>query len=149
MPLPCTGSKTTYCTGWLRHNTPQWSERNSSSSLVTVVRTFGDGFICMVRQLWRISQRSILRDFIYPMHLNPNAYVFIHEVFGEDFTRPNFFFIEPLQYLEFIHPWVKLPSSPLTQEASGGSSGSGKPVPVMRAILPSVLKPSPLVLFIL
>lgn len=27
----------------------------------------------------------------------------IHEVFGEDLTRPNFFFIEPLQYLEFVY----------------------------------------------
>ena len=42
-------------------------------------------------------------DFVYPMHLNPNVRKSIHEVFGENLKRPNFFFIEPLQYIEFVY----------------------------------------------
>ena len=72
-------------------------------------------------------------DFVYPMHLNPNVRKPIHEVFGENLTRSNFFFIEPLQYLEFVHLMSKA-YSVLTD--SGGiqeeAPGLGKPVLVMR-----------------
>lgn len=72
-------------------------------------------------------------DFVYPMHLNPNVRKPIHEVFGEDLTRPNFFFIEPLQYLEFVHLMSK---STIVLTDSGGiqeeAPGLGKPVLVMR-----------------
>jgi UDP-N-acetylglucosamine 2-epimerase (non-hydrolysing) len=54
-------------------------------------------------------------------------------VFGEDLTRPNFFFIEPLQYLEFVYLMEKC-TVVLTD--SGGiqeeAPGLGKPVLVMR-----------------
>ena len=67
------------------------------------------------------------------MHLNPNVRKPIHEVFGEDLTRPNFFFIEPLQYLEFVHLMSK---SAIVLTDSGGiqeeAPGLGKPVLVMR-----------------
>ena len=67
------------------------------------------------------------------MHLNPNVRKPIHEVFGEDLTRPNFFFIEPLQYLEFVYLMDK---STVVLTDSGGiqeeAPGLGKPVLVMR-----------------
>ena len=72
-------------------------------------------------------------DFVYPMHLNPNVRRPIHEVFGENLTRSNFFFIEPLQYLEFVHLMAK---STVVLTDSGGiqeeAPGLGKPVLVMR-----------------
>lgn len=67
------------------------------------------------------------------MHLNPNVRKPIHEVFGEDLTRPNFFFIEPLQYLEFVRLMSK---ATIVLTDSGGiqeeAPGLGKPVLVMR-----------------
>ena len=63
---------------------------------------FGDGFIRMVTAMKDLSEKYPNVDFVYPMHLNPNVRKPIREVFGEDLTRPNFFFIEPLQYLEFV-----------------------------------------------
>ena len=72
-------------------------------------------------------------DFVYPMHLNPNVRKPIYEVFGEDLTRPNFFFIEPLQYLEFVYLMSK---ANIVLTDSGGiqeeAPGLGKPVLVMR-----------------
>ena len=64
---------------------------------------FGDGFIRMVSAMKDLSEKYPDVDFVYPMHLNPNVRKSIHEVFGKNLTRPNFFFIEPLQYLEFVH----------------------------------------------
>ena len=94
---------------------------------------FGDGFIRMVTAMKDLSEKYPEVDFIYPMHLNPNVRKSIHDVFGEDLTRPNFFFIEPLQYLEFVHLMSKA-SIVLTD--SGGiqeeAPGLGKPVLVMR-----------------
>lgn len=94
---------------------------------------FGDGFIRMVTAMKDLSEKYPDVDFVYPMHLNPNVRKPIHEVFGEDLTRPNFFFIEPLQYLEFVYLMSKC-SIVLTD--SGGiqeeAPGLGKPVLVMR-----------------
>ena len=57
----------------------------------------------------------------------------IYEVFGEDLTRSNFFFIEPLQYLEFVHLMSK---AAIVLTDSGGiqeeAPGLGNPVLVMR-----------------
>ena len=65
---------------------------------------FGDGFISMVTAMKDLSEKYPDVDFVYPMHLNPNVRKPIHEVFGEDLTKyKNFFFIEPLQYLEFVY----------------------------------------------
>ena len=68
------------------------------------------------------------------MHLNPNVRKFIHKVFGNDLSVfPNFFFIEPLQYLEFVYLMEK---SHIVLTDSGGiqeeAPGLGKPVLVMR-----------------
>ena len=94
---------------------------------------FGDGFIRMVTAMKDISEKYQDVDFVYPMHLNPNVRKFIHKVFGEDLTRSNFFFIEPLQYLEFVYLMEK---STIVLTDSGGiqeeAPGLGKPVLVMR-----------------
>lgn len=94
---------------------------------------FGDGFIRMVTAMKDLSEKYLEVDFVYPMHLNPNVRKPIHEVFGEDITRPNFFFIEPLQYLEFVHLMSK---ANIVLTDSGGiqeeAPGLGKPVLVMR-----------------
>lgn len=94
---------------------------------------FGEGFIRMVTAMKDLSEKYPEVDFVYPMHLNPNVRKPIHEVFGEDLTRPNFYFIEPLQYLEFVHLMSK---SAIVLTDSGGiqeeAPGLGKPVLVMR-----------------
>ncbi len=94
---------------------------------------FGEGFIRMVTAMKDLSEKYTDVDFVYPMHLNPNVRKPIHEVFGDDLTRPNFFFIEPLQYLEFVHLMSK---STIVLTDSGGiqeeAPGLGKPVLVMR-----------------
>lgn len=94
---------------------------------------FGEGFISMVTAMKDLSEKYPDVDFVYPMHLNPNVRKPIHEVFGEDLTRSNFFFIEPLQYLEFVYLMEK---STVVLTDSGGiqeeAPGLGKPVLVMR-----------------
>lgn len=94
---------------------------------------FGEGFIRMVTAMKDLSEKYPDVDFVYPMHLNPNVRKPIHEVFGEDLTRPNFFFIEPLLYLEFVYLMEK---SAIVLTDSGGiqeeAPGLGKPVLVMR-----------------
>lgn len=94
---------------------------------------FGEGFIRMVTAMKDLSEKYPQVDFVYPMHLNPNVRKPIHEVFGEDLARPNFFFIEPLQYLEFVYLMSK---ATIVLTDSGGiqeeAPGLGKPVLVMR-----------------
>lgn len=95
---------------------------------------FGEGFIRMVTAMKNLSEKYSNVDFVYPMHLNPNVRKPIHEVFGEDLTvYPNFFLIEPLQYLEFVYLMEK---SFIVLTDSGGiqeeAPGLGKPVLVMR-----------------
>lgn len=94
---------------------------------------FGDGFIRMVTAMKDLSEKYSGIDFVYPMHLNPNVRKPIHEVFGEELTRSNFFFIEPLQYLEFVYLMSK---ATIVLTDSGGiqeeAPGLGKPVLVMR-----------------
>ena len=110
---------------------------NDGKKLVLITghrrENFGDGFIRMVTAMKDLSEKYPDVDFVYPMHLNPNVRKSIHEVFGEDLTRPNFFFIEPLQYLEFVYLMEK---STVVLTDSGGiqeeAPGLGKPVLVMR-----------------
>ena len=95
---------------------------------------FGDGFISMVTAMKDLSEKYPDVDFVYPMHLNPNVRKPIHQVFGHDLTvYGNFFFIEPLQYLEFVY---LMEQSYLLLTDSGGiqeeAPGLGKPVLVMR-----------------
>jgi len=109
---------------------------------------FGEGFINMVTAMKDLSEKYPDVDFVYPMHLNPNVRKPIAEVFGEEVLHrasvsdkslstsnryQNFFFIEPLQYLEFVYLMEK---SYLVLTDSGGiqeeAPGLGKPVLVMR-----------------
>ena len=95
---------------------------------------FGEGFISMVTAIRDLKDKYQDVDFVYPMHLNPNVRKPIHEVFGEDLTNlGNIFFIEPLQYLEFVYLMEK---STIVLTDSGGiqeeAPGLGKPVLVMR-----------------
>ena len=95
---------------------------------------FGEGFISMVTAIKDLTKKYPNVDFVYPMHLNPNVRKPIHQVFGEDLTNlGNMFFIEPLQYLEFIYLMEK---STIVLTDSGGiqeeAPGLGKPVLVMR-----------------
>ena len=95
---------------------------------------FGEGFINMVTAMKDLSEKYPDIDFVYPMHLNPNVRKPIHEVFGENLSDyKNFFFIEPLQYLEFVYLMEK---SFIVLTDSGGiqeeAPGLGKPVLVMR-----------------
>ena len=95
---------------------------------------FGDGFIRMVTAIRDLKNKYPEVDFVYPMHLNPNVRKPIHEVFGEDLSGlGNMFFIEPLQYLEFVYLMEK---SSIVLTDSGGiqeeAPGLGKPVLVMR-----------------
>lgn len=95
---------------------------------------FGDGFISMCTAIKALTEKYPEVDFVYPMHLNPNVRKPIHEVFGERLEGlGNMFFIEPLQYLEFVYLMEK---STIVLTDSGGiqeeAPGLGKPVLVMR-----------------
>lgn len=94
---------------------------------------FGEGFIQIVTAIRDLTRKYPDVDFVYPMHLNPNVRKPIHEVFGDDLSNlENMFFIEPLQYLEFVYLMEK---SYLVLTDSGGiqeEAGIGKPVLVMR-----------------
>lgn len=95
---------------------------------------FGEGFIHMVTAIKDLKSKYPDVDFVYPMHLNPNVRKPIHEVFGENLSNlGNMFFIEPLQYLEFVYLMEK---ATIVLTDSGGiqeeAPGLGKPVLVMR-----------------
>ena len=114
------------------------SRLDHSKKLVLITghrrENFGSGFINMVTAMKDLSEKYPEVDFVYPMHLNPNVRKPIHEVFGKDLSvYKNFFFIEPLQYLEFVYLMEK---STVVLTDSGGiqeeAPGLGKPVLVMR-----------------
>ena len=95
---------------------------------------FGEGFIQMVTAIRDLKNKYPEVDFVYPMHLNPNVRKPIHEVFGDNLNKlGNIFFIEPLQYLEFVYLMSK---ANIVLTDSGGiqeeAPGLGKPVLVMR-----------------
>ena len=95
---------------------------------------FGEGFISMCTAIKDLTKKYPDVDFVYPMHLNPNVRKPIHEVFGENLDNlGNMFFIEPLEYLEFVFLMSK---SFIVLTDSGGiqeeAPGLGKPVLVMR-----------------
>ena len=113
---------------------------------------FGEGFISMCTAIRDLALKYPQVDFVYPMHLNPNVRKPIREVFGEmadqvghdggetDHARNvipgmtgNLFFIEPLDYLDFVYlmsrSYIVLTDSGGIQEEA---PGLGKPVLVMR-----------------
>ena len=88
----------------------------------------------MLTAMKELSEKYPDVDFVYPMHLNPNVRKPIHEVFGEDLSLyDNFFFIDPLQYVEFVY---LMDRAAIILTDSGGiqeeAPGLGKPVLVMR-----------------
>ena len=106
---------------------------------------FGDGFISMCTAIRDLARKYPEVDFVYPMHLNPNVRKPIREVFGEmadqvghdggviPGSTGNLFFIEPLDYLDFVYlmsrSYIVLTDSGGIQEEA---PGLGKPVLVMR-----------------
>ena len=112
---------------------------------------FGDGFISMCTAIRDLARKYPEVDFVYPMHLNPNVRKPIKEVFGEmagqaghddhaghegnviPGSTGNLFFIEPLDYLDFVYlmsrSYIVLTDSGGIQEEA---PGLGKPVLVMR-----------------
>ena len=108
---------------------------------------FGEGFIQMLTAIKDLAVKYPAVDFVYPMHLNPNVRIPIAKVFGEEVVHHsaspsvgwgdahNMFFIEPLQYLEFVYLMEK---STIVLTDSGGiqeeAPGLGKPVLVMRDV---------------
>ena len=95
---------------------------------------FGEGFknICYAIRDLSIKYPDV--DFVYPMHLNPNVRKPISEIFGNEANKSsNTFFIEPLDYLNFIFLMEK---SHIILTDSGGiqeeAPSLGKPVLVMR-----------------
>ena len=110
--------------------------RNKRLILITGHRreNFGEGFISMCTAIKDLTKKYPEVDFVYPMHLNPNVRKPIHEVFGENLSDlGNIFFIEPLEYLDFVYLMEK---STIVLTDSGGiqeeAPGLGKPVLVMR-----------------
>lgn len=95
---------------------------------------FGTGFINICTAIRDLAKKYPDVDFVYPMHLNPNVRKPIHQVFGERLEDlGNLFFIEPLDYLDFVYLMNK---SCIVLTDSGGiqeeAPGLGKPVLVMR-----------------
>lgn len=95
---------------------------------------FGEGFLNICKALKHLKEKHTNVDFVYPMHLNPNVRMPIHQIFGEKLSDlGNMFFIEPLEYLSFVHLMEK---SFIVLTDSGGiqeeAPGLGKPVLVMR-----------------
>ena len=106
---------------------------------------FGEGFISMCSAIRDLALKYPEVDFVYPMHLNPNVRKPIREVFGEmadqvghdgnvlPGSTGNLFFIEPLDYLDFVYlmsrSYIVLTDSGGIQEEA---PGLGKPVLVMR-----------------
>lgn len=93
---------------------------------------FGEGFVNICKAIKTLVETFPDVDFVYPMHLNPNVRKPIHDIFGK-MEYSNVFFIEPLEYLEFIYMMEK---SYVVLTDSGGiqeeAPGLGKPVLVMR-----------------
>ena len=113
---------------------------------------FGEGFISMCTAIRDLARKYPEVDFVYPMHLNPNVRKPIKQVFGEmadqvghdgkggghdgnviPGSTGNLFFIEPLDYLDFVYlmsrSYIVLTDSGGIQEEA---PGLGKPVLVMR-----------------
>ena len=95
---------------------------------------FGEGFRNICNAIKTLSIKYPDVDFVYPMHLNPNVRRPISEIFGQENEKlSNTFFIEPLDYLNFIFLMEK---ADIILTDSGGiqeeAPSLGKPVLVMR-----------------
>lgn len=110
-------------------------KKNKKLILITGHRreNFGDGFINICKAIKDLTIKYPDIDFIYPMHLNPNVRKPIIEIFGNEPNRQNMFFIEPLDYLNFV---FLMEMSYIILTDSGGiqeeAPSLGIPVLVMR-----------------
>lgn len=95
---------------------------------------FGEGFRNICEAIRELAAAYPDVDFVYPMHLNPNVRRPIADTFGH-IRHDNVFFIEPLDYLPFVHA-MSMAHVILTD--SGGiqeeAPSLGKPVLVMRDV---------------
>ena len=95
---------------------------------------FGDGFRNICNAIRDLAIKFPDVDFVYPMHLNPNVRRPIAETFA-NLQHNNVFFIEPLDYLPFVHIMTK---AHIILTDSGGiqeeAPSLGKPVLVMRSV---------------
>lgn len=96
---------------------------------------FGEGFLSICNAIRDLAVKYPEVDFVYPMHLNPNVRRPIAEVFPENDSPANVFFIEPLDYLPFVYMMMR---SHIILTDSGGiqeeAPSLGKPVLVMRSV---------------
>ena len=133
----------------LVRNDTRLSFRAERRNLVLITghrrENFGEGFISMCTAIRDLARKYPEVDFVYPMHLNPNVRKPIREIFGEmagqaghdgnviPGSTGNLFFIEPLDYLDFVYlmsrSYIVLTDSGGIQEEA---PGLGKPVLVMR-----------------
>lgn len=94
---------------------------------------FGEGFLEICQSIKEVSEKFPDVNFVYPMHLNENVRKPIRQTFGDVDVYKNIFFIEPLEYLEFVYLMGKCH---LILTDSGGiqeeAPSLGKPVLVMR-----------------
>ena len=112
-------------------------ERLNDRKLVLITghrrENFGEGFRNICQAIKELSAKYPDFDFVYPMHLNPNVRSAVREVFGEASEQDNLFFIEPLQYFEFL---CLMRRAHIVLTDSGGiqeeAPGLGIPVLVMR-----------------
>lgn len=144
---------------WDTHSSTQSPKHLTTNKRKLVLITghrrenFGQGFINMCEAIKELAKQHPQVDFVYPMHLNPNVRKAITQVFGDHVIanheersgKParrsnaggqsvsNTYFIEPLDYLPFVHLMSK---AYLVLTDSGGiqeeAPGLGKPVLVMR-----------------
>jgi UDP-N-acetylglucosamine 2-epimerase (non-hydrolysing) len=125
-------------------NTRETLSHTSARKLVLITghrrENFGQGFLNICQAIKHLAEQHPDVDFVYPMHLNPNVRNAITDVFGssplakgEKGGLANTYFIEPLDYLPFVH---LMSSAYLVLTDSGGiqeeAPGLGKPVLVMR-----------------
>lgn len=93
---------------------------------------FGAGFEKICRAISELAERYPARQFVYPVHLNPNVQGPVLSVLG---GKPNVHLIEPQEYQSFV---ILLRAAYLILTDSGGiqeeAPGLGKPVLVMRDV---------------
>ena len=92
--------------------------------------SFGDGFKNICKAIKELSEQNKDIHFIYPVHLNPNVNIPVHEALS---NLDNVHLIEPMNYEDFVYLIKK---SYLIITDSGGiqeeAPSLGKPVVVMR-----------------
>jgi len=91
---------------------------------------FGTGFINICKALKELAVKNTDVDIVYPVHLNPQVKIPVHQILGE---ISNIHLIEPLDYESFVY---LMNQSHIIITDSGGvqeeAPSLGKPVLVMR-----------------